>query len=188
MSTKLNVVAVSGSLSHPSRTSALIDALVNRLAASRPIDVHRVELAPHAAAVGSVLSVKELPPEVQRHIQAIESADLLIVGSPVYRGSYTGLFKHLFDLVHHEALIGVPVLLAASGGSERHALVIEHQLRPLFSFIQTVTLPLGVYATDSDFLNYQINNEALQKRVDLAVERALPFLYSSAPLLERAAA
>lgn len=49
----------------------------------------------------------------------------------MYRGSYTGLFKHFFDFIHQDALIDKPILLAATGGSERHALVIDHQLRPL---------------------------------------------------------
>ena len=73
--------------------------------------------------------------------QAIEAADLLIVASPVYKGSYTGLFKHLFDFVGYEALIGKPTLLLATGGSERHALVIDHQLRTLFGFFRAATVP-----------------------------------------------
>ena len=68
------------------------------------------------------------------------------------------------------------VLLAASGGSDRHALVIEHQLRPLFAFFQTLTLPLGVYATDADFADYRISSPALLERIALATQRALPLL------------
>ncbi|NLP82099.1 FMN reductase, partial [Acinetobacter baumannii] len=116
---------------------------------------------------------------VQAELAAIESADVLVVGSPVYRGSYTGLFKHLFDLVHHEALIDVPVLLAATGGSDRHALVIDHQLRPLFSFFQARTLPLGVYASEQDFSGHEITSQALRERIALAVARALPLLSAS---------
>jgi FMN reductase len=67
-------------------------------------------------------------------------------------------------------------LLAATGGSERHALMIDHQLRPLFSFFQARTLPLGVYATDKDFVDYRLQNEALTQRARLAVQRALPFV------------
>jgi FMN reductase len=99
----------------------------------------------------------------------------------VYRASYTGLFKHLFDLVRHDALVDVPVLLAATGGSERHALVIDHQLRPLFSFFQARTLPIGVYASESDFDQYQIASAALRERIALAVDRAVPQLRAPAP-------
>ncbi len=78
----------------------------------------------------------QLPQRVQDDLAAVEAADALIVGTPVYRASFTGLFKHFFDFVEQTALVGyVPVLLAASGGSDRHALVLEHQLRPLFSLL-----------------------------------------------------
>lgn len=108
---------------------------------------------------------------------AVEAADALIVGTPVYRASFTGLFKHFFDFVEQTALVDVPVLLAASGGSDRHALVLEHQLRPLFSFFQAQTLPIGVYATDRDFTpEYTIHSELLRARITLAVARALPIL------------
>ena len=107
---------------------------------------------------------------------AVEQADVLVVATPVYRGSYTGLFKHFFDLIHQDALIDTPVLLAATGGSERHALVIDHQLRPLFSFFQARTLPLGVYATDKDFVDQRLRDEALMDRARLAVRRALPLI------------
>ena len=101
-------------------------------------------------------------------------ADLLIVAAPVFRGSYPGLLKHLFDLIDLNALVNTPVLLAATGGSERHALVLDHQLRPLFSFFQALTLPIGVYATEADFANYQITSEPLKARIRLAAERAAP--------------
>ncbi|MEG1329170.1 MAG: FMN reductase, partial [Janthinobacterium sp.] len=65
---------------------------------------------------------------------------------------------------------------AATGGSERHALMIDHQLRPLFSFFQARTLPLGVYATDKDFTDYRLQDEALIQRAALAVQRALPLI------------
>ncbi len=109
-------------------------------------------------------------------MRAIEAADLLVVASPVYRASFTGLFKHLFDFVGQYALIDKPVLLAATGGSDRHALMLEHQLRPLFGFFQAITLPIGVYASDADFTNYEISNTDLQERIELAVARARPLL------------
>lgn len=108
----------------------------------------------------------------------MEQADVLVVTTPVYRGSYTGLFKHFFDLIQQDALIDTPVLLAATGGSERHALVIDHQLRPLFSFFQARTSPVGVYATDKDFVDQRLQDEALLERARLAVQRALPLITS----------
>ena len=177
MSKKLKVVAVSGSDRRPSRTLTVIDEITQRLGKQLSIDLHLIELGQISKELGITLSRQELSPTLEKEIAAIENADLLVVATPVYRGSYTGLFKHLFDLVNHEALIDVPVLLAATGGSERHSLVIDHQLRPLFSFFQSLTLPIGVYGTEADFENYQITNKTLDERINLAVERALPFIH-----------
>lgn len=182
MSRKLKIVGVSGSVRRPSRTHVLVEHLVTTLATSLAADTHLVELGEIAPQLAASLDRDRLTPDVRAHIDAIESADLLVVGSPVYRASFTGLFKHLFDLVHHEALFDVPVLLAATGGSERHALVIDHQLRPLFSFFQAHTLPIGVYASERDFDHYAIASDSLRDRLALAVSRALPFVQQRSSL------
>ncbi|MBF4989493.1 FMN reductase [Methylophilus sp. QUAN] len=176
MSRPLKVTAVSGSYKLPSRTAALVEAITQTLGQQLPIDLHVIELSEIGGSLVASYDPKALPVKVQKDIQAIETADLLVVATPVYRASYTGLFKHLFDLVDYEALVDVPVLLAATGGSERHALIIDHELRPLFSFFQALTLPIGVYATEADFENYQVKSEAVTARIALAVERALPLL------------
>lgn len=175
MSTKLRVTAVSGSPNAPSRTTSIIHEITRRLGEKIEIDLHLIELSDIGKKLGSA-SYDNIPNTLRHHIDAIEQSDLLIVATPVYRASYTGLFKHLFDLVHHESLFDTPVLLAATGGSDRHALVIDHQLRPLFSFFQSLTLPIGIYAAEADFENYKITNSALVDRINLVIERALPFL------------
>ncbi|MFT4267426.1 MAG: FMN reductase [Xenophilus sp.] len=174
MSRKPKIVAVAGSTRSPSRTLVLVDHLLAGLAQAVPVETQLIELGSLAPQLAGGLERGGLPAAAQAQIEAIEHADLLLVASPVYRASYTGLFKHLFDLVHHEALIDVPVLLAATGGSDRHALVIDHQLRPLFSFFQARTLPIGVYASEQDFDGYAIGSAALRERIALAVERAAP--------------
>ncbi|TDG02351.1 FMN reductase [Paraburkholderia guartelaensis] len=176
MSKKHKIVAVSGSLQQPSRTLALVQSLLSALEAALPVEIRVIDLGEIAGRLSGALTRAQVPADIDEHIRAIETADLVIAASPVYRASYTGFFKHLFDLVHHEALIDVPVLLAATGGSERHALVIDHQLRPLFSFFQAHTLPIGVYASESDFDRYEIASDALRARIALAVERAAPYV------------
>ena len=174
MSKTYKVVAVSGSLQKPSRTLVLAEQIVAALGEALPIEAEVItldELAPHLAGA---LYRSQLPAAAERRIAAIESADVLVVASPVYRASYSGLFKHLYDFVGQDALIDTPVLLAATGGSDRHALVIDHQLRPLFSFFQARTLPLGVYASEQDFKGYAIGSAALYERIALSVARAVP--------------
>jgi FMN reductase len=175
----LRVVAVSGSLTAPSRTTALVEAISQAFGAALPIEPHLItlhELGPH---LGGALTRKQLPEVAEAELQRIENADLLIVATPVYRASFTGLFKYLFDFVDQYALVDTPVLLAATGGSERHALIIEHQLRPLFGFFQSLALPVGVYAHDSDFTDYAVSNPDLTDRIEKAVARALPLVRSS---------
>lgn len=173
----LNIVAVSGGLNTPSKTETLVQNILDELSQATTINVHFIKLSEIGPLLGGAIYRHQLPQRVQDDLAAIEAADALIVGTPVYRASFTGLFKHLFDFVEQTALVDVPVLLAASGGSDRHALVLEHQLRPLFSFFQAQTLPIGVYATDKDFtLEYTIKSEQLKDRITLAVARALPIL------------
>ena len=173
----LNIVAVSGGLNHPSKTESLIQAILDELGQATPIKVHFIKFSEIGHLLGGAIYRNQLPQRVQDDLAAVEAADALIVGTPVYRASFTGLFKHFFDFVEQTALVDVPVLLAASGGSDRHALVLEHQLRPLFSFFQAQTLPIGVYATDRDFTpEYTIHSEFLHDRITLAVARALPIL------------
>ena len=139
-----------------------------------------IEVATLGPLFAGALRREDLQPEVEDALRAIETADLLIVASPVYRASFTGLFKHLFDFVGQYALVGTPVLLAATGGGERHALILEHQLRPLFGFFQALTLPVGVYASDTDFDGYELTSEAVKRRIDQAVTRSLPLVSQAA--------
>ena len=179
MTRPLRLVAVSGGMQRPSRSAALAGHLVDLLAEAVPCEPRLIELGQLAPQFAGALWRSQLPDAVERELAAVEQADVLVVATPVYRGAYTGLFKHFFDFIHQDALIDKPVLLAANGGSERHALVIDHQLRPLFSFFQARTLPLGVYATDGDFIDYRLHDEALVERARLAVQRALPWVASA---------
>ena len=175
----LRVVAVSGSLTDPSRTTALVEAIADAFGAAITTETHVISLNQLGPHLGGTLSRNQLPDVAEAELERIEAADLLIVATPVYRASFTGLFKYLFDFVDQYALVDTPVLLSATGGSDRHALIIEHQLRPLFAFFQSLVLPLGVYAQDSDFENYKITNEQLTERIEKAVARALPLVKSS---------
>ena len=176
MTHPLRIVAVSGGLNRPSKSTALAEHLLDLIAKEIPCQQGLVEIGHIAPQLAGAVWRSQLPGAVEQQLAAVEQADVLVVATPVFRGSYTGLFKHFFDFIGQDALIDKPVLLAATGGSERHSLVIDHQLRPLFSFFQARTLPLGVYATDKDFVDYQVHAKALIERAQLAVQRALPLL------------
>ena len=172
----LRIVAVSGGLQCPSKSAALAEHLLDLIADEIPCQQRLIEIGEIAPQLAGAVWRSHLPVAVEQALAVVEQADVLVVATPVFRGSYTGLFKHFFDFIDQDALTDKPVLLAATGGSERHALVIDHQLRPLFSFFQARTLPLGVYATDKDFVDYRLQDGALITRAHLAVQRALPLI------------
>jgi FMN reductase len=128
-----------------------------------------IDLADSAPAIFRALRSDQLDEEGREIVSAVETADVLVVGSPVYRASYSGALKHLFDLVHFEALIGKPVILAATGGTALHGLMTDHQFRPLFGFFKALSLPTSIYALESDFSGYTIGNPDIHKRIDASL-------------------
>jgi FMN reductase len=145
------VVIFSGNLRRPSRSRALAEVLGAEVGRRVPVDLKIYDVLDAGPGFGSALTRTDLPLPAARIINEIENADALIVGTPVYKGAYTGLFKHLIDFVEPGRLAGKPVALTATGGGPRHALVVEHALRPLFGFFAALTIPTAVYASDADF-------------------------------------
>ncbi len=167
----LRIVGFSGSLSRPSKTRALVDLVTARAAAASGAAAATYDLTDLQPGLGAATMLDNLDGQQRAIIASILSADALVVGSPVYKGSYTGLFKHLFDLIEPASLAGKPVLLTATGGGEKHALMIEHQLRPLFGFFEAATLPTGIYASGADFAEGVPTALPLLARIDRAVSQ-----------------
>ena len=141
------------------------------------------DLQPSLVIASSIVDVDPLPATI---VQSLLTADALVLGVPDYEESYPGLFKHLLDLIDPEALRANPALLLATGGDERHALVIEHQLRQLMSFFEAATLPTCVYPSASGFRDGLPSAPALLARLDRAIEDVAP-LIGAAKRLTRAA-
>ena len=158
---KLEVLGIAGSVRQPSRTAILVGAVVDAIASRFDTTGEVVELGDRGTSFFDALSRDTIRGRALEIVEAIEDADVLVVGTPVYRASYTGLFKHVFDLVHHEALVGKTVVLTATGGSPLHGLVMEHQLRPLFGFFRAHTVPSAVYATEADFDQFALSSAAV---------------------------
>jgi FMN reductase len=183
--TLVKTVVVSGSASAPSRTLALAQRILAAVASEAALDAHVVDIAEVGSDLGRALARRELSPAAERAVQRVESAQLLIAATPVYRGSYAGHFKHLFDLVDQNALIDTPVILAATGGSDKHCLIIEHQLRPLFGFLQSYTVPVGVYASHADFENGEVRSPVVLARIVTAARQAVSLVRTKAAGIER---
>lgn len=166
----LTMVRINGSPSSHSRTAVLVDAVGDAIAGALLVKDHSISLAASGKDIMCGLTRPDISDEGEKALRLAESADLLIVGTPIFRASYTGLLKHFFDLVDIDALRGRKVVLCATGGNEMHWLVLEHQLRPLMSFFSMVTVPTGLYAVGSDVKDGKIVNELLRARIDRVVE------------------
>ncbi len=169
----LSVVALTGGISFPSSSRLLSDLLLERTAAhleaaGRPVSTRTVEARDVAedAATATVLGFRS--EELTGALDAVERSHLLIATSPVFRGSYSGVFKTFVDLLDGQAITGKPVLLGAAGGTVRHTLVIDQALRPLFAFMGAVLAPVGVYASTAEWTVERLPTAALAERADRA--------------------
>ncbi|KUM27240.1 NADPH-dependent FMN reductase [Mesorhizobium loti] len=166
------IVGFSGNITRPSKTRAFVDLIVQDVANRHGLSSRTYDIDDVGPSLGAARWARDLDAPAQAILSHVIAADVLVVGSPTYKGSYTGLFKHFFDLIDPAALKGKPVLLTATGGGERHALIVEHQLRPLFGFFEAFALPTAVYATDKDFIEGVLSSEPILKRAAQAVDEA----------------
>ena len=167
-----NIVAIVGSPTPHSRTRSLVAETQGRIARETPAATQLIDIAELVPSL-MVRSREEAPPVLGEALRTVEQADLLLVGSPVYKGSYTGLFKHFIDLLDHRSLAGVPVALLAMGGSDRHALMIDYQLRPLFGFFNAQTLPTGVFVSERSYVEGRIDDASLEQRLSVLVRESV---------------
>ncbi|MGN6742996.1 MAG: CE1759 family FMN reductase [Amnibacterium sp.] len=150
------IAVLSAGLSTPSSTRLLADRLaaatVEALAERGiAVELEPVEVRDHAQAVVSATLTRFPAPELERALAAVSGADAVIAVTPTFNASYSGLFKTFVDLIEPGVLEGVPVLVGATGGSERHSLVLDHALRPLFTYLHALVAPTGVYAAAADW-------------------------------------
>ncbi|MGV9588906.1 FMN reductase [Streptomyces tendae] len=168
----MKLVVVSAGLSVPSSTRLLADRLAAVAAPAAtapepaPADVRVVELRDLAVEIAHTFTNGFPAPALADAFAEVAAADGLIVVTPVFSASYSGLFKSFFDalsVTDEDALTGKPVLIAATGGTARHSLVLEYALRPLFAYLKAVVVPTGVYAASEDW-----GAEGLDARIERA--------------------
>jgi FMN reductase len=172
-----HIAVISAGLSVPSSTRLLADRLSAAVvdALHEPVEVDVIELRPLAHALADNLLTGFASGELAEAIETVRRADALIVVTPVFSASYSGLFKTFFDVLEPDLLTGVPVLIGATAGSARHSLVLEHALRPLFSYLHATVVPTAVFAASEDF-----GEAGLQSRIERAAGE-LAALLSGAP-------
>ncbi|MFI1027473.1 FMN reductase [Streptomyces sp. NPDC020951] len=173
----MKLVVVSAGLSVPSSTRLLADRLAAATAGRTSAEVEVVELRDLAVEIAHNFTSGFPGRKLAAALEAVTAADGLIVVTPVFSASYSGLFKSFFDVLDPDALAGKPVLIAATGGSARHSLVLEHALRPLFSYLRAVVVPTAVYAASEDW-----GAEGLPERIERAAGELAAQMTPSAPV------
>jgi FMN reductase len=168
------LVIVSAGTSQPSTTRMLADRIAaGSLEVLREMDVTAttgaVEVAPLAVDIARA-SVTGVPSaELQDAIEQIASADAVIASAPVYKAGISGLFKTFVDVLDNDLLIAKPVVLAATAGSSRHALVVDEQMRSLFAYMRALTMPTAVFAAPEDWGAPELGERVRRAATELAV-------------------
>ncbi len=163
-----SLVAVSAGAGDPSSTRLLADRTAERAAAlaaraGDAVTVSVIELREIAADISAALVSRLVTPRLQQAITALGEADGIIAATPVYQAGPSGLFTSFFDVLDSDLLIAKPVVLAATAGTARHALVADDQMRPMFAYLRTMTAPTALFAAPQDW-----GDPALNERIDRA--------------------
>ncbi|GAB3405549.1 FMN reductase [Schumannella luteola] len=164
-----SIAVVSAGLSQPSSTRLLADRLAEATARElaldgESVDIHVIELRDLATDVTNNLVTGFASAKLQAEIDRLTAADGVIAITPIFTTSYSGLFKSFIDVLDPESLRRMPVLLGATGGTERHSLAIDYALRPLFAYLRADAVPTAVYAASGDWGG----DDVLGERIDRA--------------------
>jgi FMN reductase len=175
---RFRLAGVSAGTSDPSSTRLLADRTADRvkLLADRrghAVTVSVIELREIAADITTALVSQLVTPKLRQAITALGEADGIIAATPVYKAGPSGLFTSFFGVLDNDLLIGKPVVLAATAGTARHALVADDQMRPMFAYLRTMTAPTSLFAAPEDW-----SDPALNTRIDRAARELVLLLES----------
>jgi FMN reductase len=165
---RFRLVVVSAGTSDPSSTRLLADRTSERVTALAARHGHEVtagviELREISADISTALVSQLVTPKLQQAVTALGEADGIIAAAPVYKAAPSGLFTSFFGVLDNDLLIAKPVVLAATAGTARHALVADEAMRPMFAYLRTMTAPTSLFAAPEDW-----SDPALNTRIDRA--------------------
>jgi FMN reductase len=183
--TSFHLAVITAGVTQPSSTRLLADRLTAATVAGlarREVVVEVVDVRDVAHDVTDNVLTGFASPELQVRLDAITEADAVIVATPIYAASYSGLFKMLVDVLPADALRDTPVLLGATGGTARHSLAIDHALRPLFAHLGALVAPVAVFAASEDWGSTDAGR--LGERIERA-GRSFAALVTGQPRAER---
>lgn len=172
------LAAVNAGTSDPSSTALLGSRFAERLAAlasarGEALAVSTVNLRELASDITTAVTSQLTPPKLAKATETLREADGIIAAAPVYKAGPSGLFTSFFQVLDNDLLIGKPVVLAATAGTSRHALVTDTEMRSMFAYLRTLTTPTSLFAAPEDW-----GDPALNKRIDRAARELLLLMES----------
>ena len=141
-------------------------------------DVVHLQLRDHAAAVTEALVTGRVGDDLAAGVASVQAADALVVVTPTVNASFSGLLKCFLDVLPLDTLRGLPCVIAATGGTQRHTLVLDQAVRPLLGFLRAVVLPTGLFVT-ADEWSGAVPGAGLTARVDAAASELADFSRAS---------
>ena len=170
----MKILGISGSLSRPSKTElAIRKALEFVSKQEESVTTDLVSISDYSLLFCDGRHPDLYDGDSRTVLDKIAEADAYIVGSPIYRGTYSGAFKNLFDLIPNDSLKGKVVGIVATGGSAHHYLAIEHQFKPLFGYFNAYTIPGGVYASNKHFIDGELIDDNTINRLNRLAEETV---------------
>jgi FMN reductase len=168
------LTVISAGLADPSSSRLLADQLADAVrsqvgARGEDVTVEVIEVRELAHDLATLMTSGGVPtPHLTRARDLVSSADGVVAVTPVFAASYSGLFKMFVDALDPDSLNGMPVLIAATAGTPRHSLVLDHAMRPLFSHLRAVVVPTGVFAATEDFGHAGLTDRITRAASELA--------------------
>lgn len=162
-------VAVLGSATPPGRLRRTVEEAIGRAATTGTAELRLLDLAEHEVGfAGCPAPGNGGPRGREAALEAVAEAGIVILATPVYRGSMTGVLKNFLDLMPVAALQGKPVGLVAMGASDHHFLGAERHLRDVLAFFGAAVAPVAVYA-NSQLMVDGLANPELAAGIDALV-------------------
>lgn len=166
------LVVVSGGTSDPSSTRMLADRIADRVRTlaeerSETVATDVIDLRELASEIATALVSQLMGPKLTRAVELLGAADAVVASAPVYKAAPSGLFSSFFHLLDNDLLIAKPVVLAATAGTARHALVVDEQMRSLFAYLRTLTVPTSVFAATEDWNSKELGERITRAAIEL---------------------
>lgn len=176
--TEFTVAVVNGGVSDPSSTRLLADRASQRIASlaaerGHTVRVTAIDLREVLPELPGALGSQFLGPKLTAAAETLRTADAIVAATPVYKAGASGLFSSFFQVLDNDLLIGTPVILAATAGTARHALVVDEEMRSLFAYLRTLPVPTSLFAATEDW-----NDASLSERIDRAAFEAVLLMES----------